>query len=120
MALTLTQAVGFLLLQIDMEGSQTAPPSKRMKTKQEDKDVELGERPRNGHKFTNQDLPPECRSIWRSVYIPSLAHWCGGSVDPWTIGAGELQNAMQTIWGELYYGMLEHNITLKGAVFQVV
>ena len=91
-----------------------------MKTKQEDKCVELPECPRNGHKYTNQDLPPESHSIWHSIYIPSLAHWCGGRVDPWTIEAGELQNAMQIIWDELYYGTLEHNITLKGLVFQMV
>ena len=52
-----------------------------MKTKQEDKGVELADHPRNGHKFTNKDLPPGSHndSIWHRIYIPSLAHWCGGT-----------------------------------------
>ena len=86
--------------------------------------MELANRPKAGTgKFTNQNLPLGCQdgNLWRGTYIPSLAHWCGGHVDPWTIEAGELHDAMQVIWDEVYRDSeVEHFITLKGAVFHVV
>ena len=86
--------------------------------------MELANRPKAGTgKFTNQNLPLGCQdgNLWHGTYIPSLAHWCGGHVDPWTIEAGELHDAMQVIWDEVYRDSeVEHFITLKGAVFHVV
>ncbi|KAI6146649.1 hypothetical protein BKA82DRAFT_9545 [Pisolithus tinctorius] len=109
----------------DMEGHQSAAPlSKHTKTKAEDGVIKLPNCPRNNmsSKFTNQDLPPGCQdgNVWHSIYIPSLAHWCGGYVNPWTIEAGDLQDAMQMIWDEVYHGKVEHYIAPRGPVFHVV
>jgi len=109
-----------------MEDTQStcAPPSKCTKTKEEDEVVELPNQQRTGtgSKFTNRDLPPGCQggNRWRSVFIPSVAHWCRGNVDPWTIEVGDLRDTMQAIWDEVYRNQVVHHITLKGAVFHVV
>ncbi|KAI6003230.1 hypothetical protein F5J12DRAFT_893857 [Pisolithus orientalis] len=114
-----------LVSQADMEGHQSAAPlSKCTETKAEDGVIELPNCPRNNasSKFTDQDLPPGCQdgNVWHGIYIPSLAHWCGGYVNPWTIEAGDLQDAMQIIWDEVYCGKVEHYIAPRGPVFHVV
>ncbi|KIM64471.1 hypothetical protein SCLCIDRAFT_114970, partial [Scleroderma citrinum Foug A] len=99
-----------------------APPSKRVKVKEEEgaPSTQHGGNGASG-KFINCDLPTGCqdRNLWRGVFIPSLAHWCGGYVDPWTIESLDLQDRMQVIWDEEYCGKLNHTITIKGPVFHV-
>ena len=109
-----------------MEEAQSAlaPPLKWTKMKEEEEVVELLNHTKSStsSKFTNHDLPPGCQdgNVWCGVFIPSVTHWCGGDVDPWTIEPGDLCDAMQIIWDKVYHNTVDHYITLKGAVFHVV
>ncbi|KIK77440.1 hypothetical protein PAXRUDRAFT_17496 [Paxillus rubicundulus Ve08.2h10] len=74
-----------------------------------------------GGKYINADLPPGCQegNLWHGTFIPTLAHCCGGSVDPFTIKVADLRDAMQSIWDEVYGDNIEHDIETTGAVFHV-
>ena len=99
--------------------STSAPPSKWLKTEQNEAVVPSGKG--SNRKFTNSDLPDGCREggTWRS-FISSLVHWCGGHVDPWSVEPTKLQDAMQQMWSVVYHNEIDHEVTLKGAVYHVV
>ena len=105
-----------------MEASRSsgAPPSKRLKIKQEGTELPSGKGP--SKKFTNKNLPDGSHvgNTFRSIYVPSLVHWWGGHVDPWSVDPTELQDAMQSIWNVVYCNRIEHEVTVKGAVYAVV
>ena len=104
-----------------METQSTgAPPSKRLKIKQEGTVVPSGKG--SGKKFTNKHLPDGSHidNTFRSVYVPSLVHWWGGHVDPWSVDPTKLQDAMQSVWNVVYRNRIEHEVTIKGPVYAVV
>ena len=73
------------------------------------------------HKFTNSGLPDGCHKggTWHS-FISSLAHWCGDHVDSWSVKPTKLQDVMQQMWNVVYHNKINHEVTLKGAVYHVV
>ncbi|KIM63474.1 hypothetical protein SCLCIDRAFT_8802 [Scleroderma citrinum Foug A] len=83
------------LSQLNVEASQStsAPPSKRLKMKQEGTEVPSGKG--SGKKFTNKDLPD------------------GSHI-------GNTFCSIYSIWNVIYCNRIEHEVTVKGAVYAVV
>ncbi|KAG2132523.1 uncharacterized protein EDB93DRAFT_1056147, partial [Suillus bovinus] len=69
----------------------------------------------------NDDLPEGCQdgNTWRWVFIPTVAHWAGGEVEPWGPEDEDLRDAMQEIWNYIYRGKIRHEISRSGAVLKV-
>ncbi|KAG2124207.1 hypothetical protein DEU56DRAFT_917080 [Suillus clintonianus] len=98
------------------------PPSKRAKTEPQSKSV-TSRRDGSGanHRYQNDDLPERCQdgNTWRRVFIPTVAHWAGGEVEPWGPEDEDLRDAMQEIWNYIYRGKIQHEISRSGAVLKV-
>ncbi|KAG2124201.1 hypothetical protein DEU56DRAFT_923601 [Suillus clintonianus] len=73
------------------------------------------------HRYQNDDLPEGCQdgNTWRRVFIPTVAHWAGGEVEPWGPEDEDLRDAMQEIWNYIYRGKIQHEISRSGAVLKV-
>ncbi|KAG2032242.1 hypothetical protein BDR03DRAFT_1025719 [Suillus americanus] len=73
------------------------------------------------HQYQNNDLPEGCQdgNTWRRVFIPTVAHWAGGEVEPWGPEDEDLRDAMQEIWNYIYRGKIQHEISRSGAVLKV-
>lgn len=103
--------------------SSQAPPSKRAKTDSHSKGVS-SRRDGSGtnHRYQNNDLPEGCQdgNAWRRVFIPSVAHWAGGDVEPWGPDDSDLRETMQEMWDHIYRGRIQHEISRSGAVMKVV
>ncbi|KAG1750518.1 uncharacterized protein EDB91DRAFT_1304043 [Suillus paluster] len=69
----------------------------------------------------NDDLPDGCQhnNTWCQVFIPTVANWAGGDVEPWGPDNHELRDVMQDIWDHIYKGRIEHEISSSGAVLKV-
>ncbi|KAG2150699.1 uncharacterized protein EDB93DRAFT_1103403 [Suillus bovinus] len=98
------------------------PPSKRAKTEPQSKSI-TSRRDGSGanHRYQNDDLPEGCQdgNTWRRVFIPTVAHWAGGEVEPWGPEDEDLRDAMQEIWNYIYRGKIRHEISRSGAVLKV-
>ncbi|KIK33244.1 hypothetical protein CY34DRAFT_11835 [Suillus luteus UH-Slu-Lm8-n1] len=99
-----------------------APPSKRAKTDSHSKGVS-SRRDGSGtnHQYQNDDLPEGCQdgNAWHRVFIPSVAHWAGGDVEPWGPDDSDLRETMQEMWDHIYRGQIQHEISRSGAVMKV-
>ncbi|KAG1869707.1 hypothetical protein C8R48DRAFT_771096 [Suillus tomentosus] len=102
--------------------SHHAPASKRAKTESHTTSV-TSRHDASGanNRYQNDDLPDGCQhnNTWRRVFIPTVAHWAGGDVEPWGPGDHELRDVMQNIWDHIYKGRIEHKISSSGAVLKV-
>ncbi|KAG1764198.1 hypothetical protein EDD22DRAFT_951795 [Suillus occidentalis] len=56
------------------------------------------------NRYQNDDLPDGCQhnNTWCQVFIPTVAHWAGGDVEPWGPDNHELRDVMQDIWDHIY------------------
>jgi len=54
------------------------------------------------------------------MFIPSVAHWAGGDVEPWGPDDSDLRETMQEIWDHIYRGRIQHEISQSGTVMKVV
>ena len=74
------------------------------------------------NRYQNDDLPDGCQdgNMWRRVFIPTVAHWSGGEVEPWGPDDDELRDVMQDIWDDIYEDKVKHTILRSGAVMKVV
>ncbi|KIK37998.1 hypothetical protein CY34DRAFT_91716, partial [Suillus luteus UH-Slu-Lm8-n1] len=99
-----------------------APASKRAKTESHTTSI-TSRRDGSGanHRYQNDNLPDGCQhnNTWCRVFIPTVAHWAGGDVEPWGPDDHELRDIMQDIWDHIYKGRIEHEISSSGAVLKV-
>ncbi|KAG2140489.1 uncharacterized protein EDB93DRAFT_1252766 [Suillus bovinus] len=73
------------------------------------------------HWYQNNDLPKGCQdgNAWCRVFIPSVAHWASGDVEPWGPDDSDLRETMQEMWDHIYWGRIQHEISRSGAVMKV-
>ncbi|KAG2126446.1 hypothetical protein BD769DRAFT_1668457 [Suillus cothurnatus] len=102
--------------------SNQAPPSKRAKTDSHSKGVSsCCNGSGTNHQYQSDDLPEGCQdsNAWCRMFIPSVAHWAGGDVEPWGPDNSDLRETMQEIWDHIYQGRIQHEISQSGTVMKV-